>query len=296
MSLQREIVTDYRVIKCYELPEENIDHQTVSSFGEEWKAFHNFSGQELEALGDKYFDIVSPEMLNETMSVVDIGCGSGRFIKYLKGRYAHITGIDPSQAIFAANELIGKEEKVDLVQASTDSIPFPDGHFDFGYSLGVLHHIPDTQKALEDCVKKVKPGGHFLVYLYYSLDNKPYYFRIIFFLSNLIRLIVSKMPPGLKKFTCSLLAIIFYMPFVLLCRFLRFLGVPKKIRQNIPLQGYEDQSFYIIRNDSLDRFGTPLEQRFSRKQIQAMMEKAGLKNIIFSEKVPYWHAVGEKAS
>jgi SAM-dependent methyltransferase len=296
MSLQREITTDHRVIKVYDLPEENIDPQTVTSFGEEWKAFHSFSGEELRALGDKYFDIVTEEMLNDSMKVVDIGCGSGRFIKYLKGRYDTITGIDPSQAIFAANELIGKEEKVELIQASTDSIPFPDGHFDFGYSLGVLHHIPDTQKALEDCVKKIKPGGHFLLYLYYNLDNKPYYFQIIFFLSNLIRLLVSKMPAGLKKFTCSVLAVIFYMPFVGLCRLLRILGVPKRIRQNIPLQGYEDQSFYIIRNDSLDRFGTPLEQRFSRKQIQAMMEKAGLKNILFSEHVPYWHAVGEKVS
>jgi hypothetical protein len=84
------------------------------------------------------------------------------------------------------------------------------------------------------------------------------------------------------------------MPFVGLCRLLRWLKVPKRIRQNIPLQGYEDQSFYIIRNDSLDRFGTPLEQRFSRKEIKAMMEKSGLTDIIFSEQNPYWHAVGRK--
>jgi 2-polyprenyl-3-methyl-5-hydroxy-6-metoxy-1,4-benzoquinol methylase len=43
---------------------------------------------------------------------------------------------------------------------------------DFGYSLGVLHHIPDAQKALSDCVKKLKLGAPFLVYLYYSFDNR----------------------------------------------------------------------------------------------------------------------------
>ena len=84
------------------------------------------------------------------------------------------------------------------------------------------------------------------------------------------------------------------MPFVLLCRFLKLVGVKKRTRQNIPLQVYEDQSFYVIRNDSLDRFGTPLEQRFSRKQIQTMMEQAGLTDILFSEKTPYWHAIGKK--
>ena len=295
MNQITEIATEHRSIKCYTLPAENIDNKTVSSFGEEWKSFHGFSETDLKTVGDKYFDIVTPAMLNETMKVVDIGCGSGRFIKYLKGRYARITGIDPSQAIFAANELIGNDEKVELVQASTDSIPFPDNYFDFGFSLGVLHHIPDTAKALNDCVKKIRPGGYFLLYLYYSLDNKPYYFRIIFYLSNLIRLLVSKMPARLKKVVCDFFAILIYMPFVGLCRFLKWIRVPERIRRNIPLQGYEDQSFYVIRNDSLDRFGTPLEQRFSQKQINEMMEKAGLTEIVFSKLIPYWHAVGKKA-
>src|SRR5215813_9482251 len=96
----REIITPHRTIMCYELPKQNIDLKTVSSFGEEWKAFHGFTEAELKTIGDKYFDIVPEKMLNNTMKVVDIGCGSGRFIKYLKGRYARITGIDPSEAIF----------------------------------------------------------------------------------------------------------------------------------------------------------------------------------------------------
>lgn len=50
----------------------------------------------------------------------------------------------------------------------------------------------------------------------------------------------------------------------------------------------------ILRNDALDRFGTPLEQRFSRNQIEEMMLKCGLEEIRFSEKAPYWHAIGVK--
>jgi len=178
--------------------------------------------------------------------------------------------------------------------ASTDNIPFPDGHFDFAYSLGVLHHIPDTEKALIDCVKKIKSGGYFLVYLYYRFENRPFYFGFFYWLSNLLRRGVSKLPHRMKRWACDFLTITLYMPFVLLCRFLRILGVPEKFRFNIPLQAYERQSFYIIRNDSLDRFGTPLEQRFSTKEIKEMMAKAGLTEIIFSNKMPFWHAVGKK--
>src|SRR5258705_5053305 len=294
MNSNTEIKTENRIIKCYDIDGKNIDPKTVSSFGDEWKAFHGFDEKDLKLTGDMYFDIVTGNMLNDQCLVIDIGCGSGRFIKYLEGRYKKMVGMDPSQAIFAANNLVGKNDKVELLMASTDNIPFPDNSFDFGYSLGVLHHIPDTKKALNDCVKKIRPGGFFLLYLYYKLENRPFYFKIFYWFSKFIRLGVSKLPAILKRGVCNILAVLFYMPFVLLCRVLRFIGVPEKVRKHIPLQAYERQSFYIIRNDSLDRFGTPLEQRFSRKQIQAMMEEAGLGEIIFSEKIPYWHAVGKK--
>ena len=294
MGATTEIKTSHRTIRCFDMPDENIDPHTVSSFGEEWNAFHGFNERELEFTGDMYFDIVTPEMLNENSTVIDIGCGSGRWIKYLEGRYKKMVGLDPSKAIFAADKLLGQNDKVELVQASTDHIPFPEGSFDFAYSLGVLHHIPDTEKALADSVKMVKSGGHFLVYLYYKFDNRPFYFKALYWLSNLLRRGISQLPIKLKKVVCNILAIVLYMPFVLLCRFLQFLGVPEKIRFHIPLQAYEKQSFYIIRNDSLDRFGTPLEQRFTKKQVKEMMERTGLTDIIFSNRIPFWHGVGRK--
>ena len=68
----------------------------------------------------------------------------------------------------------------------------------------------------------------------------------------------------------------------------------KKIAKKVPLSYYSDKSFWIMKNDALDRFGTPLEQRFSRQEIEEMMLSCGLKNITFSEKEPYWHAVGQR--
>lgn len=294
MPAYTQIETPNRIIRCFDIPETNVDPKTVSSFGEEWNVFHGFNERELEFTGDMYFDIITPEMLNDQCTVIDIGCGSGRWIKYLDGHYKKMVGMDPSKAIFAADKLLDKNDKVELVQASTDNIPFPEGSFDFAYSLGVLHHIPDTQKALADSVKMVKSGGFFLVYLYYKFDNRPLYFKSLYWLSNLLRRGVSKLPLRLKKAVCNFLAVMLYMPFVLFCRFLRLIGVSEKIRFHVPLQAYERQSFYIIRNDSLDRFGTPLEQRFTREQVKLMMEKAGLTDIIFSDRIPFWHAVGRK--
>jgi hypothetical protein len=49
-----------------------------------------------------------------------------------------------------------------------------------------------------------------------------------------------------------------------------------------------------MRTDSRDRFGTPLEQRFTREEIYSMMISAGLTDIKFSDQAPYWCVVGFK--
>lgn len=291
---KKEIVTANRTIAVYDLPNDNIDLVTVTSFGEEWTSFNAFSDEEIQLIGDAYFDIITDEMINSTTVMADFGCGSGRFTKYWQGKAKKIVGIDPSEAIFAADTLIGKDDSIELIKASISAIPFEDEHFDFAMSIGVLHHIPDTQKAMNDCVKKVKKNGYFYTYLYYSLDNRGFLFKQLFQISNVFRLFISAMPQKIKAVLCDITAVLFYMPLVVLTRILKGIGVSKKIWSKVPLSVYQDKSFFVIRNDALDRFGTPLEQRFSRAEINTMMQNAGLTDIVFSENPGYWHAVGKK--
>lgn len=288
--------TEHRSIPSFLNPaeDENIDMVTVESFGEEWSKFKSFSNDDIDAVAAQYFDVLDDSIINSDTIMADFGCGTGRWMKHFIGKAKLIVGIDPSKAIFIADKYLGNEKSVELCNASISNIPFPDNHFDFGMSIGVLHHIPDTQQAMKDCVKKIKSGGHFYTYIYYSLDNRSPLFRTTWKLSNVIRLGVSKLPKGAKHLVCDSLAVLLYMPFILTTRALRAVGVSKKVRSKIPLSFYENTSFYIIRNDSLDRFGTPLEQRFSKQQIETMMKNCGLDNIRFSDGEPYWHVVGQK--
>ena len=195
--------------------------------------------------------------------------------------------------MLSAAALLQDEENVRISQASTDNMPFPDNSFDFVFSIGVLHHIPDTKTAMRKCIEKVKPGGHFFVYLYYNFENRGVLFRLIFHASDIVRSIVRQLPTFWKKIVCDLFAVILYLPLVGLSKLLSALCL-ERIVKHIPLSYYADKSMNIIRNDSLDRFGTPLEKRFSRDQIRQMMTACGLHNIVFSEKEPYWHAIGQK--
>ena len=62
----------------------------------------------------------------------------------------------------------------------------------------------------------------------------------------------------------------------------------------IPLSYYKDSSFYTMKTDALDRFGTPLEKRFTKNKIKQMCQKSGLVDISFSNKAPFWCCVGYK--
>lgn len=273
--------------------DENIDLSVVNSFGEEWTKFQDFDNQDISQVGKMYFDIIDENIICKTTKAIDIGCGTGRWTKFLLDKIEFMEAVDPSEAIFAADRLLGNASNVRLTKASTDNLPFSDETFDFGMSIGVLHHIPDTQKALHDCVKKIKIGGYFYVYLYYALENRGILYRSIFQLSSILRNGISVLPSGLKKITCDVIAIVIYMPFVLIGNFMSRIGL-KRIADKLPLKFYQDKSFFIIRNDALDRFGTSLEQRFTKEQVIDMMRTSGLQEIKVSNGEPYWHAIGKR--
>lgn len=271
----------------------NVDEAVVTSFGEEWLKFSNFQNEDINQFGDEYFDIADATIINKDTYVLDMGCGSGRFSRYLSSKVGFIEALDPSEAIWAAERLLCGIDNVRMINAAADSIPFADNTFDLVMSIGVLHHIPDTQMAMKNCVAKIKPGGYFFVYLYYNLDNRGFIFKLIFSIVSAVRKFVSSMPSAIKKIICDFLAISIYMPVIIAGKILDKVGL-KSLSKKLPLSYYQDKSFFVIRNDSLDRFGTRLEHRFTKAQIKTMMENCGLGNIRFSNNKPYWHAIGQK--
>ena len=168
----------------------------------------------------------------------------------------------------------------------------PHGSQDFGVSLGVLHHVPDTAAGIKACVNMLKPGAPFLLYLYYALDNRPFWYRSIWAASNVFRRIISKLPHKLRYGVSQVIAVCAYWPLARLAYLFESCGASKSFVDTVPLSTYRALSFYTMRTDALDRFGTRLEQRFTKKQIRTMMQDAGLAEISFSEENPYWVAVG----
>lgn len=271
----------------------NVDLETVKSFGDEWSRFDQsaIEGAEASRIFDEYFSVFPWNELPNNASGFDMGCGSGRWARLMAPKVGHLHCIDPSSALDVAKRNLADQANVSFHQASVDDGILPANSQDFGYSLGVLHHIPDTGAALRSCVDMLKPGAPFLVYLYYAFDNRPLAFKLAWRFSDLLRRGIHRLPARLKHLVTDTLAVLVYWPLAKISMLGERLGFDVS---NVPLSYYRHNSFYTMRTDSRDRFGTPLEQRFNRSQIESMMQAAGLVNIRFSERAPFWCAVGLK--
>jgi SAM-dependent methyltransferase len=271
----------------------NLDPKTVASFGEEWSRFDQ-SGmkvQEGQKVFGEYFAVFPWASLPKDAEGFDMGCGSGRWARWVAPRVGRLHCIDPSVAIDVARANLADLSNVEFHCASVDNSGLTPVSQDFGYSLGVLHHVPDTAAAIRSCVTLLKPGAPLMLYLYYAFDNRPVWFRVLWRVSDGLRRIVHRLPAGLKLSVTDAIAGCVYWPLARLSGVLEKFGLGV---HGIPLSYYRNHSFYTMRTDARDRFGTPLEQRFKRVEIEKMMCAAGLVDIRFSEEAPYWCAVGIK--
>lgn len=275
--------------------EDNIDLKTVESFGDEWARYDQveLSHAERKEIFHAYFSIFPWSMLPASAEGFDMGCGSGRWASLVAPRVGRLHCIDPSpEALSVAQRALALQDNVILHNESVQTISIAPESQDFGYSLGVLHHVPDTESALRACSRLLKPGAPFLVYLYYRFDNRPWWFRAIWKISDMIRRAISRMPKGSKNACTDSIALLVYWPLARLAKVLGMVGVNAS---GLPLYFYRNSSFYTMRTDSRDRFGTPLEQRFTRQEIFSMMKNCGFTDVTFSDREPYWCAIGYKA-
>jgi SAM-dependent methyltransferase len=275
----------------------NADPRTVEGFGDEWERFDQsrLDSQEQLALFKKYFKVFPWSKLPAQAEGFDMGCGSGRWAQLVAPKVGRLHCIDPSSAIEVAKRNLRLQVNCEFHAAGVADAVLPESSMDFGYSLGVLHHVPDTAEGIKACVRYLKPGAPFLLYLYYALDNRSVFYRGLWKASEAIRAAVSAMPHGLRYLVSQAIAGSVYWPLARFAKLTEALGLSAAQAASLPLGFYRHLSFYTMRTDALDRFGTALEQRYTKLQILSMMQAAGLKDVVFSDESPYWCAVGYRA-
>jgi len=280
--------------------DENLDQGVIDSFGHEWAAFDYTETETAQALGAQFLAYCAPIDLGQfdpaKAVAADFGAGSGRWSSRLAPYFSLVYALEPSDgASTVLKKKFADDDTIKVLQETVGANSIADVSLDLAMSLGVLHHIPDTGLAIKDVSRAIKPGGYFLCYLYYNLENKPMYYKLIFKGVNLVRKIVSNLPQPIKRVTANVIAALVYWPLARVSKVVTKLG---RNTSNFPLHHYADMPFVMLANDALDRFGTTLEQRFSKVQITEMLGSAGfdLSTLKFSDAEPFWTFSVQKIS
>jgi SAM-dependent methyltransferase len=272
--------------------DKNLDQKVIDSFGDEWTTFDYAQTDTNEALDAQFLaysaaiDLIQFDA--KSAVAADFGAGSGRWASRILPYFSLVYALEPSDgACKVLHKKFAGEPRVRILQETVGLNSIPASSLDLAMSLGVLHHIPDTGLAIKDVASKIKSGGVFLCYLYYKLENKPLSYRGLFWASNSLRLLISRMPFAVRRLAAQIIAVVVYLP---LARMAKLLGAKGKDVSNFPLHHYANMPFVMLQNDALDRFGTRLEQRFSKVEIIEMVGGAGfdLSTLKFSDIEPFW--------
>ena len=264
--------------------------ETALSFGYEWHRFPEMY-DEWERQFLDYMQPHSPEFFRGK-KVLDAGCGNGRFA-YYAGKYgAEVWAIDLGPAVEVARrntEPVG----ANVVQADLHNPPFALESFDFIYSIGVLHHLPDPEVAFRNLLRFLKPGGEVQIYLYWKPESRPIKALLLSGIAGARRL-TTRMPHKAVYVLAYPAAVSAFLFFVWPYRIMKRLPPFERLAEELPMKQYASYPFRVCVNDQLDRLSAPIENRYTRADVQNWLARASLESPRVGENFG-WVATGRKS-
>jgi SAM-dependent methyltransferase len=255
-----------------QLTDDEAADRTRASFGYEWTHFSDWRNSGSTNFAD-YFSGVDLNSLREAV-VLDAGCGMGRHARQIAPYASRVLAVDFSAAIEAAARNTALCPNVLCVQADLLGLPLAPNTVDFVYSLGVLHHLEQTDAALKGLVGRLKPGGRLRVYLYWKKHGwSGRLLRVV----TVARRVTTRLPFPVLRAACWLLSLCLWAAVVLPYRLLSRLGIT--LHQHWPIFVYSKYPFTVLYNDQFDRFSAPIEKRYDPDEVVALLRRAGLEGI-----------------
>lgn len=258
---------------------ERIKEKTAESFAFEWETFSDMRGEwkknfdfyfEPAGLFGEPFDFAQ----GKEKVALEVGCGNGRHTMYAAKAFKELVSVDLGGAVDVAFKNNKASGNIHFIQADIDNLPFRENSFDFVFCLGVLHHLPRPEAGFKKLVALAKEQGNILIYIYHSFSPKTFNFYLLGVV-NFFRQATSRLPHRLLYTLCYPIAWASYVFLVWPYKFF----FKKFIKKGWPLGAYADYTFFVMLNDTFDRFSAPIENRYSRQQALDWYTHVGLKDI-----------------
>jgi SAM-dependent methyltransferase/uncharacterized protein YbaR (Trm112 family) len=257
----------------------------MSRFGYEWLKFSDYDCDNF-----KTFTSPLPGDFFEGKLGLDIGCGAGRHASQACQRGAEIVAIDLSQAVDAAQHNNLANHRVHIIQADVYNLPVKSGIFDFIYSLGVLHHLPEPENAYQALLPFLRKGGALFIWLYALSTRK--------IALEALRAVAQRLSNNSIRRMAFLCNLIDYGIFVNIFRLTKKVPILyNRIRQHTPLRiiEYATHGYRVSYTDWFDRLSAPITNYYKEKEMKRWLKRSELCNTrLRLEGDSWWWLYGER--
>lgn len=239
-----------------------------------------------------YMEYIPKEIFSGSDKIgLDVGCGSGSDMLHISYYGARMIGIDISDSIKVTRDNTKETGRIHVAQADAYKLPFKDGTFDFSYSFGVLHHLPEPETGFKLLCSKVKSGGYVIIYLYEDFSERTGIERFLLKAVNSLRIITTRMPPGLLYFLCIVFSPLVWLFCCAPYQIFKRIQITKKFASRIPFR--HTVRLDCIISDLYDRFSPPIEMRYNEDEVRKWFERAGFNGVSVTN-YRGWVAWGKK--
>ena len=262
-----------------------IDDKTISDFGRQWAAYRDNDGYfaSSELFEDIVGSLVDASQL-EGKTVAEVGSGTGRIVDMLLDAGAgEVTAVEPSEAfdVLKANTT-ARADRIHYIHGTAADLK-DDDHFDWIFSIGVIHHITDPGPTLSKCRQCLKPGGRIVLWLY-GYEGNELYLALI----RPLRAVTKRLPHGVLVLLSWILDPLL-AGYIFLCRHI-----------TLPTGGYMTEVIGKFSPDKrrlviYDQLNPAYAKYYRKDEATALLHDAGFKNIRIHHRHGYsWTVMAEK--
>ncbi|MGH7797306.1 MAG: methyltransferase domain-containing protein [Candidatus Binatia bacterium] len=222
----------------------------------------------------------------------DIGCGEGRFLYCAQEFGAEMVGLDLSEGVEVARNNTAESARCHVVQGDIHHLPFKPGVFDFAYSIGVLHHLPDPHDGFKRILPAVRQGGKVSIWVY-GLREMRWWYRLSHM--TLLRGVAPRLPRSGQYWLSLAIAGCLEVAIWLPCRIVSRFPGGQSIVNRIPLGDACRRSFRAKIRSVFDRIQPPVTHFHTADELDGWFKEAGFMNIaVLNKEGRGWIAAGEK--
>ena len=261
-----------------DLDQDEMQRGTAENFGAQWLVFDQVQDHHEKQFLD-WIAPVSRDFVSDKV-VLEGGCGKGRHTR-LVGLWGarDVIGIDLSVAVEAAYRNAMDLPNVHIIQADIYRLPLK-RRFDYAFSVGVLHHLPDPRGGFESLVKYIKPGGAISAWVY-GRENNDWIVNVV---NPLRERFTSKLPPRLLYYLSYIPTVMLYLTLKLIYAPLTQTGMKRFLFYADYLGYIAKFPFVEIHNIVHDHLTAPVAFYIGREEFAAWFDE---KEIEGSE--IHWH-------